>query len=130
MIASRGEALVPVCIAPIGWIESSLGFLCLKRYDNPFEGGLQRGVVIDPPPPCPLSPFSPSPFSPSPVFACPPYRRYLLVFSCGPVQDRLIRCYLVAFGLGGVLAELDTPFAKANFRAMQKWWFKAPFYVL
>ncbi|CAN0497791.1 unnamed protein product, partial [Ectocarpus sp. 8 AP-2014] len=28
-----------------------------------------------------------------------------------------------------VLAELDTPFAKANFRALQKWWFKAPFYV-
>lgn len=46
------------------------------------------------------------------------------------VQDRLIRSYLVFFGIGGVLAELDTPFAKANFRAMQKWWFKAPFYVL
>ncbi|CAN0244318.1 unnamed protein product, partial [Laminaria digitata] len=45
------------------------------------------------------------------------------------LQDRLIRSYLVFFGIGGVLAELDTPFAKANFRAMQKWWFKAPFYV-
>ena len=46
------------------------------------------------------------------------------------MQNRLVRSYLVAFGIGGVLAELDTPFAKANFRALQKWWFKAPFYVL
>eukprot|EP00752_Nemacystus_decipiens_P002397 g2261.t2 len=45
------------------------------------------------------------------------------------LQNRLVRSYLVAFGIGGVLAELDTPFAKANFRALQKWWFKAPFYV-
>ncbi|CAM9774026.1 unnamed protein product [Ectocarpus sp. 12 AP-2014] len=45
------------------------------------------------------------------------------------LQDRLVRSYLVLFGVGGVLAELDTPFAKANFRALQKWWFKAPFYV-
>lgn len=48
----------------------------------------------------------------------------------GAVQDRVARSYLVMFGVGGVLAELDTPFAKANFRALQKWWFKAPFYVL
>ncbi len=53
-----------------------------------------------------------------------------LVRRCRPVQNRLVRSYLVAFGVGGVLAELDTPFAKANFRALQKWWFKAPFYVL
>lgn len=46
------------------------------------------------------------------------------------VHDRLVRSYLILFGMGGVLAELDTPFAKANFRALQKWWFKAPFYVL
>ncbi|CAN0018349.1 unnamed protein product, partial [Ascophyllum nodosum] len=54
-----------------------------------------------------------------------------LVYMCLnlKLQDRVIRCYLVLFGVGGVLAELDTPFAKANFRAMQKWWFKAPFYV-
>lgn len=52
------------------------------------------------------------------------------VCSVALVQDRLIRSYLVLFGVGGVLAELDTPFAKANFRALQKWWFKAPFYVL
>ncbi|CAM9311245.1 unnamed protein product, partial [Pylaiella littoralis] len=45
------------------------------------------------------------------------------------LQDRIARSYLVLFGVGGVLAELDTPFAKANFRALQKWWFKAPFYV-
>ncbi|CAM9935824.1 unnamed protein product, partial [Discosporangium mesarthrocarpum] len=45
------------------------------------------------------------------------------------VQEQLVRCYLVLFGLAGILAELDTPFAKANFRALQKWWFKAPFYV-
>ncbi|CAM9553398.1 unnamed protein product, partial [Hapterophycus canaliculatus] len=45
------------------------------------------------------------------------------------LHDRLVRSYLILFGVGGVLAELDTPFAKANFRALQKWWFKAPFYI-
>ncbi len=38
--------------------------------------------------------------------------------------------YLLLFSLAAVLAELDTPFARKNFRAWQKWWFKAPFYVL
>ncbi len=45
-------------------------------------------------------------------------------------QLYLQRVYLIFFALAAVLAELDTPFARKNFRAWQKWWFKAPFYVL
>ncbi|CAM9484611.1 unnamed protein product, partial [Phaeothamnion confervicola] len=45
------------------------------------------------------------------------------------VQEQLMRSYLLLFCITGVLAELDTPFARDNFRALQKWWFKAPFYV-
>lgn len=34
------------------------------------------------------------------------------------------------FSLAALLAELETPFARRHFRALQKWWFKGPFYVL
>jgi hypothetical protein len=46
------------------------------------------------------------------------------------VRERLVRLYLIVFCLAALLAELDTPVARDNFRALQKWWFKVPFYVL
>ncbi|CAM9117430.1 unnamed protein product [Chrysoparadoxa australica] len=46
------------------------------------------------------------------------------------LQDKTERCYLTVMCVANVLAELDTPCAKHNFRALQKWWFRAPCYVL
>lgn len=47
----------------------------------------------------------------------------------GAVREKLVRSYLVIFCIAATLAELDTPFARDNFRALQKWWFKGLFYV-
>ncbi|KAG5180336.1 hypothetical protein JKP88DRAFT_263988 [Tribonema minus] len=45
------------------------------------------------------------------------------------LRERAVRGYLIPFSLAALLAELDTRFARDNFRALQKWWCKALFYV-
>ena len=55
---------------------------------------------------------------------------YLFFHNSCPVRERIVRAYIVLICLAATLAELDTPFARNHFRALQKWWAKAPLYLL